>query len=370
MVTTHCSWRTLEEWRGMKLPLSTASNEASRMFDASLTQFVGYWEDASVGGISTTLPKMLQADPDFVMGYVLTNSLHLYGGGASVHNNPDLKESVRKMSTLCDRQVNLSVREKKHVKAVQLLADGYIVDACNVWEDILLEHPGDILALKCAYLGYIYLGDSAQLRDSVARILPHWKTSSPYYGFLLGMHAFGLEETNMYERAEKQARKALELNRHDCWSTHTLSHVLEMTGRQDQGIEFLTSTVSDWEGGKSLACHNYWHLALHHIEKGQYQEAVDIFDSQVCQALVSFREGDFANVVDLLHPLRYKIFVIGGSNAQRDVFNLLLIHAALKSPRVEHHRIARSMLAERKALKENSPLTDRLLGKVVALHWG
>lgn len=25
--------------------------------------------------------------------------------------------------------------------------------------------------------------------------------------FLLGMHAFGLEETNMYERAEKQARK-------------------------------------------------------------------------------------------------------------------------------------------------------------------
>lgn len=30
----------------------------------------------------------------------------------------------------------------------------------------------------------------------------------------------------------------------------------------------------------------------------------------------------------------------------------------------------RSMLAERKALKENSPLTDRLLGKVVALHWG
>lgn len=60
------------------------------------------------------------------MGYVLTNSLHLYGGGASVHNNPDLKESVRKMSMLCDRQVNLSVREKKHVKAVQLLADGLV----------------------------------------------------------------------------------------------------------------------------------------------------------------------------------------------------------------------------------------------------
>ena len=43
--------------------------------------------------------------------------------------------------------------------------------------------------------------------------------------------------------------QALEVNRRDPWSTHTLSHVFEMTGQQDRGIQFLDSTVKDWEVG-------------------------------------------------------------------------------------------------------------------------
>ena len=43
--------------------------------------------------------------------------------------------------------------------------------------------------------------------------------------------------------------QALEVNCQDPWSTHTLSHVFEMTGQQDRGIQFLDSTVKDWEVG-------------------------------------------------------------------------------------------------------------------------
>ena len=50
------------------------------------------------------------------------------------------------------------------------------------WEDILVDHPLDLWALKLANLGYIYSGNSAQLRDSVARVLPHWSASTPLYG--------------------------------------------------------------------------------------------------------------------------------------------------------------------------------------------
>ena len=41
------------------------------------------------------------------------------------------------------------------------------------------------------------------LRDRVAQVLPHWNADVPGYGYVLGMYAFGLEETNLYDRAEE-----------------------------------------------------------------------------------------------------------------------------------------------------------------------
>jgi hypothetical protein len=36
------------------------------------------------------------------------------------------------------------------------------------------------------------------------------------------------------------------LNRHDAWATHALAHVFEMTGKQDEGIEFMSKTEKEW----------------------------------------------------------------------------------------------------------------------------
>lgn len=51
--------------------------------------------------------------------------------------------------------------------------------ACEAWEDILLDHPTDMLALKFAHDAYFYMGAQMQMRDSVARVLPHWKPHVP-----------------------------------------------------------------------------------------------------------------------------------------------------------------------------------------------
>ena len=48
------------------------------------------------------------------------------------------------------------------------------------------------------------------LRDRVAQVLPAWDPSTPGYGYVLGMYAFGLEETALYSRAEDTGRRALE----------------------------------------------------------------------------------------------------------------------------------------------------------------
>ena len=76
---------------------------------------------------------------------------------------------------------------------------------------MLGEHPRDALALQAGHLMDFYRGDALNLRNRVSRVLPHWNESVPGFSYVLGMHAFGLEEMNQYAEAEAAARRALAL---------------------------------------------------------------------------------------------------------------------------------------------------------------
>jgi len=45
------------------------------------------------------------------------------------------------------------------------------------------------------------------MRDSAARILPHWTPGRPLYGYLLGIYSFGLCETRDFDNAMLMATK-------------------------------------------------------------------------------------------------------------------------------------------------------------------
>ncbi|KAK2173083.1 hypothetical protein NP493_898g00007 [Ridgeia piscesae] len=271
-----------QEWRNLGLPLSTTSNEACKLYDATLTQYIGWYDEASVGGLEASAAKLLEADPNFVMGHVMSIGLDLMGTGHSPRLDLEFQKSTKQLlATAVNAEI--SDREKRHVTAVKLCADGHMDRATNIWEDILVDHPLDMLALKFAHDSYFYLGFQPQMRDSIARVMPHWTTDMPHYGFLMGMYSFGLCETNMFAQAEKVARKGLEINRSDAWSTHSMAHVLEMQGRWKEGLTFLSSTVQDWEPCGMLACHNFWHWAVYHIEKvGQLADMVRFKFMQQC----------------------------------------------------------------------------------------
>jgi tetratricopeptide (TPR) repeat protein len=115
----------------------------------------------------------------------------------------------------------------------------------------------------------------------MAQVLPHWDASVPGYGYLLGMHAFGLEETGLYERAEDTGRRALELNPRDPWAVHAVAHVMEMQGRLREGIDWLTSRQQDWSVDNGLAPHNWWHLALHHLDLAEYDRVLELYDTRI-----------------------------------------------------------------------------------------
>nr|XP_006820357.1 PREDICTED: tetratricopeptide repeat protein 38-like [Saccoglossus kowalevskii] len=118
------------------------------------------------------------------------------------------------------------------------------------------------------------------------------------------MYAFGLVETNFYTQAEKEARMGLNLNKNDGWSTHSMAHVFEMMGRQDEGISFMGSTVQDWTKCGMLACHNFWHWAVYYIEKGEYTKALDIYDSEIGKRVHSGALLDIVDACSMLFRLQ------------------------------------------------------------------
>jgi hypothetical protein len=62
--------------------------------------------------------------------------------------------------------------------------------------------------------------------------------------------------------------------------------------------------------------------------------------------VLAHRRGAYGDAVDLLLPVRARVREIGGSHAQRDVFEQLLIDAAWRGRRLD---VAAALLAERTA---------------------
>jgi hypothetical protein len=103
----------------------------------------------------------------------------------------------------------------------------------------------------------------------------------PGYSYVLGMHAFGLEEMNQYPDAEATARRALKMQPRDGWAVHAIVHCMEMQGRIDEGIDFLLSREPDWAPDNGFAFHNFWHLALFHMDGGRFDKTLALWDASV-----------------------------------------------------------------------------------------
>src|SRR5690606_327575 len=67
----------------------------------------------------------------------------------------------------------------------------------------------------------------------------------------------------------------------DPWAIHAVAHVMEMQGRLTEGIEWLTSRTDDWAPENLFAYHNWWHLALYHLELGETDRVLDLYDSSI-----------------------------------------------------------------------------------------
>jgi len=221
-----------------------------------------------------TINEALEADPAFAAGHCLRAALALMSSERGAL--PILEQSVTAIEALGGRAKE---RERMHAAAARTWLDGDFARSMRLYGDIVVEYPRDLLAVQVAHVGDFFLGQSTLLRDRMAQVLPHWSEDVPGYGYVLGMYAFGLEETANYAVAEATGRRALELNPRDPWAVHAVAHVMEMQGRLRDGIDWLTTRQADWSVDNGLAYHNWWHLGLFHLDLGDAARAVELYDT-------------------------------------------------------------------------------------------
>ena len=259
----------LNDCRG--IPVSTQNRTLLEKYEQAVELSAGYFVDPFA-----TIQAVLEEDPTFAAAHCFRAGLIVTATDRSLV--PILGESVAAVDAL-GRRAN--ERERAHIAAARKWLEGDFAGSVRAYGDILLDYPRDLFALQVAHVGDFFLGASTMLRDRVAQVMPHWDANTPGYGYVLGMHAFGLEETALYAKAEDTGRRALEINRRDPWAVHAVAHVMEMQGRVRDGIDWLGSREPDWSRDNGFAFHNWWHSALFHLDLGETQHAIDLYDRRI-----------------------------------------------------------------------------------------
>jgi len=176
---------------------------------------------------------------------------------------------------------NLNDREAQILRGAQDWAEGRYGDGTARWTRVAQEYPRDALAVQYAHAGCFFLGLQAELRDVPLQALRAFKRGEDGYSYIQGMAAFGLEECGDFARADIYGRQAVDADPCDGWAVHAVAHVNEMRGDLDAGVPWLADNAQYWAPESGFKYHNFWHLALLYLDKGDIGQVLKLFDEEV-----------------------------------------------------------------------------------------
>jgi tetratricopeptide (TPR) repeat protein len=222
------------------------------------------------------IDAVLAEHPDFPLAHAFRANLMVSSseGGAV----PEIRKSVAAIAA----SGRATDRDRAHAAAAAAWADGDFDLASQRYDAIVRQWPRDLMALQFAHQLDFLTGDRDGLVATPTFVLNHWQGASlPGEGFVHGMHAFGLEENADYARAEEAGVRAVEHEPRDAWAIHAVAHVMEMQGRDQEGVQWLSTRSADWAPENMLACHNWWHLALYYLERNDTAAALELYDGPI-----------------------------------------------------------------------------------------
>ncbi|WP_424810678.1 tetratricopeptide repeat protein [Roseococcus sp. YIM B11640] len=246
---------------------SFASAEAAQAFDHTIEGFLKYRADTPL-----RLKAALKLDGEAPMLHAMKGAFALLAYKAA--HIPAAKGALDQA-----RALGGNPREKMHVAALDAWAEGGQDRAIAIWQELLAEHPRDILAFRLHHFASFWMGKSPEMMAAVEHVMPHWDGGVPGYGSILACRSFAHEECGSLLIAEAAGREAIRRDPADLWAAHAVAHVLEMQGRRSEGIGWIKGLASNFAGGNNLLHHLSWHQAMFHMERGEFDEVLRLYDT-------------------------------------------------------------------------------------------
>lgn len=246
------------------------------------------------------MASALRHDRDLPAAHALTGLGTVLSGKAE--NVSDAAAALRRARLALERASGGTPFEIALTDALGLAIAGQIKKSAACLEAHCEIRPRAFLAIKLANSLRFMSGQPEVMLRTTNAVLPNWDASVPGFGYLLGMHAFGLEECGAFEEAENAGRRAVRHEPDDTWGIHAVGHVMEMQGRAGDGMNWLEASRPLWPSCNNFAYHLAWHLALFHLESRDYGRVLELYDDEVRPSQTDdFR--DMANAVSLLWRL-------------------------------------------------------------------
>jgi hypothetical protein len=282
--------------------ISVSSPAAAQAWDRMVLAFLAH---------SATVPDhlgtVLTEAPDFAMAHAAKGLFCLMLGRAEMH---DTAREAYQAACMTAKQGAPTPREAGYVRALGAWLDGRPSDCADALEGVLARWPEDALAMKIGHATRFILGDRHGMRASVEAVLPSYDLQNPARGYLLGCHAFALEETGDYARAEAAGHFALSLASDDAWGLHAVAHVHDMTANARAGLDWLQGREQAWAHCNNFRYHVWWHKALMHLDQGHIAEVFDLYDTEIRRDHTDdFR--DISNATSLLMRLELEGHDVG-----------------------------------------------------------
>jgi hypothetical protein len=188
-----------------------------------------------------------------------------------------------------------SARERGHVEAIALLTGGKTAEAEAAMRAHLAAYPRDLVILQRLYFILFWQGRFAEMLALTGDLAAANSDDS----FMLGLHAFALEEGGRRAEAVRAAEAALARDARDAWAVHAFAHALYETGRSEEGLAALPARIEPCVQLGWFRDHLLWHLALMHLACGGYDRARALA-REVFERAPSPIAGDLHDSISLL----------------------------------------------------------------------
>ena len=192
----------------------------------------------------------------------------------------------------------VSPRERSYVNAVTLWTAGKVPEAEAAMREHLAQYPRDLAIIQRLYFVFFWRGKFPAMLEATSELVRHHPESS----YMLGMHAFALEEAGRCADAIRLAEEAIAKEPEDAWSIHALAHALYESAAFDTGVTRLPAAIEPCRGLNWFQNHLWWHLVLMHLSRGEYARVSDM-SRRLFEQTPSSIAGDLHDSISLLWRL-------------------------------------------------------------------